>query len=349
MNLQALPFAIFLSFSILIISCTPQMAVVYPVGETDPVDNKDDAADDPAIFIHPTDPEKSAIIGTDKSTGLGVYDTRGKRLHKYEFGRINNVDIRQNVGWGNEKITIVGSSNRTDNSLVFYRLDEDTRELFPLHEVPIPSKVDEVYGFCLYHHDGVYAFVVGKDGQVEQYRLQPGAMGNLRAEVVRTFDVGTQCEGMVADDDFGFLFIGEENVGIWKYGANPEDGSDRIPVQAISDNRYFKADVEGLALYYGPNGSGYLLASVQGNNSYAIFERGGNNQYLFNFQIKKSTEIDGTSDTDGIDVNSQAFGDLKNGVFVVQDGRNPGENQNFKLVDWEDIERLIRKNTKPEK
>jgi 3-phytase len=349
MSPQAFSFAIIMSLTFLFTSCTPPLLVVYPVGETDPVDSKDDAADDPAIYIHPKDPYKSAIIGTDKSVGLAVFDTEGKTLHKYEVGRVNNVDLRQGVAFGAEQITVVGGSNRSDNTLVFFRLDDETRELIPMHEAGFPSQVDEVYGFCLYHHDGLYAFVVGKDGQVEQWKLRVGGDSKLEAEVVRTFDVGTQCEGMVADDELQYVYIGEENVGIWKYGANPGDGNERTLVQAIADDKHFKADVEGLAIYSGDEESGYLLASIQGNNSYAVFERGGENRYLLSFQIKKSGEIDRVSDTDGIEVNGQAFGALQKGVFIAQDGRNGKENQNFKLVDWEDIERLIRKNANPKK
>ena len=34
--------------------------------ETEPVPHSGDSADDPAIWIHPTDPAQSTIIGTDK-------------------------------------------------------------------------------------------------------------------------------------------------------------------------------------------------------------------------------------------------------------------------------------------
>lgn len=334
-----------LLFLSLFFSCAPKMPAVYPVFETDPVASEDDAADDPAIFIHPQDPAKCAIIGTDKDTGLFMYDTQGRIIHYFAFGRINNVDLRQSVEWNGTKINIVGGSNRTDNTLVFYQLDEQSLDLSPMHEQKFTSAVDEVYGFCLYRNSGLYAFVVGKDGQVEQWMLSPDAQGRLAAKVVRSFDVGTQCEGLVADDELEYLYVGEETVGIWKYGANPEDGSTRTLVESIEANKYLKADVEGLAIYYGENGTGYLLASIQGNNSYAIYKRGGNNEYLLSFRIKNAGQVDGVSHTDGIEVTSQPFGkQWKRGVFVVQDARNKRENQNFKVVDWASIERLLREN-----
>src|SRR5690349_1849047 len=52
----------------------PGTPVVMPVLETVPVANPEDAADDPAIWVNPKDPAKSAVIGTDKKGGLYVYD-----------------------------------------------------------------------------------------------------------------------------------------------------------------------------------------------------------------------------------------------------------------------------------
>ena len=62
--------------------------------ETDPVPNGGDAADDPAIWLHPTDPALSTVIGTDKEGGLAVYDLDGRQIQYLAGIRPNNVDIR---------------------------------------------------------------------------------------------------------------------------------------------------------------------------------------------------------------------------------------------------------------
>ena len=49
--------------------------IAHPVTatmETAPVPSEDDAADDPCIWIHPTDPSLSTIIGTHKKEGAGL-------------------------------------------------------------------------------------------------------------------------------------------------------------------------------------------------------------------------------------------------------------------------------------
>jgi hypothetical protein len=55
-----------------------KLALVQATMETQPVSHGGDAADDPAIYVHPTDPAKSAIIATDKKGGMLVYDLSGK-------------------------------------------------------------------------------------------------------------------------------------------------------------------------------------------------------------------------------------------------------------------------------
>ena len=60
--------------------------------------------------------------------------------------------------------------------------------------------------------------------------------------------------------------------------------------------------------------------------------------YLGSFRIVDGTGIDGTSDTDGIDVTTANLGAaFPRGVFVAQDGSNTGGRQNFKLVPLERI------------
>jgi hypothetical protein len=60
--------------------------------ETDPVPHRGDAADDPAVWVHPSDPARSTIIGTDKKGGIAVYDLEGKELQYRPEAKINNVD-----------------------------------------------------------------------------------------------------------------------------------------------------------------------------------------------------------------------------------------------------------------
>ena len=107
--------------------------------------------------------------------------------------------------------------------------------------------------------------------------------------------------------------------------------------------RLVRRDVEGLALYRTGETSGYLLASSQGNNTYAVYDREGDNTFLGRFAIvtDDASGIDGSEETDGIDATAANLGpNFPKGVFIAQDGYNDpsGSNQNFKIVDWRLIE-----------
>lgn len=55
--------------------------------------------------------------------------------------------------------------------------------------------------------------------------------------------------------------------------------------------------------------------------------------------------IDGTSETDGLEVSAAPLGGaFSRGLLVVQDGykRLPDGPQNFKYVAWEDVARVLR-------
>jgi len=309
--------------------------------ETDPVPHPFDAADDQAIWIHPTNVCESTIIGTDKRGGLAVYDLSGAEIQFLEDGAMNNVDVRYNVPLGDSTTDIAAASNCTYNSIAIYAIDRETRMLNTIAARTIRVGVGGAYGFCLYHSPlthKYYAFVNDRNGAVEQWELFDSGADQIDAVLVRSFAVGSKTEGMVTDDVSGDLYIGEEDVGIWKYGAEPDDYYAPTLVDTTDDEGHLTADVEGLTLYYAPGGNGYLIASSQGNSSYVIYDRAIPHDYVGTFRIVAGNGIEGTTQTDGIDVANVSFGPtFTYGVFIAQDDDNQPENQNFKLVPWDVI------------
>ena len=314
-------------------------AHAYPVtaaGETDPVASSGDAADDSCVWLHPTDPARSTIIATDKQRGLLVHDLTGAVLQELPDGEMNNVDLRHAVMLGGRRVDVVVAANRSDDSLAVYTVDPDAGTLTPL--ATLDAGV-EVYGTCLYRSAAtgdLHVFVNDKDGVNVQLRLGDDGAG-LVAEEVRRFDAGDQVEGCVADDELGAYYVGEEEVGIWRYGAEPDAGEERSQVDATGAG-HLTADVEGLALYRGGGGTGYLIASSQGDSSFAVYRRDGENEYVTGFEVVDGDAIDGVSGTDGIEVTGAALGPaFPAGLFIAQDGDNAGDNQNYKLVGWDAI------------
>ncbi|OGP81339.1 MAG: hypothetical protein A2Z13_05530 [Deltaproteobacteria bacterium RBG_16_64_85] len=316
-------------------SSASALVSVQATVETDPVPHGGDAADDIAIWVHPADTALSTIIGTDKSGGIAVYDLAGKQLQYLSDGKMNNVDIRYGFPLGGAAIDLVGMTNRTTNSLDFYKVDPSTRQLTRVGSV---STSLVVYGFCMYKSPSTgkyYAFVNDKKGKVVQYDIHADGRGNIKGTIERSFKVGSQVEGCVADDELAKFYIGEEAVAIWKYGAEPGDGTTRTKVDAVGSN--LSSNIEGLTIYYAAGGTGYLIASSQGNSQFAVYKREDGNAYIGNFQITAGP-MDAVSGTDGIDVVGGSMGaSFPYGFFVAQDTDNDSGNQNFKLVPWERI------------
>jgi 3-phytase len=322
----------------------PSAITVEPVAETEPVTTYGDAADDPAIWVHPTDPSQSLVIGANKKLGLEVYDLSGRRLQTLPDGRMNNVDLRNDFPFAQGRAPIVAASNRTSKTIALYRVDVATRRLVAVEVEAPETGLRDPYGLCLYRsvRDGrFYLFVNDADtGLMRQWRLEE-RRGKVRATRVRDVQVGSQAEGCVADDELGHLYVGEEDTGLWKYAADPRGGSERTAVDRTEGGR-LTADVEGMSLWIGSEGRGYLVVSNQGEDNYAVYRREGDNAYVGKFHIVANDElgIDGASETDGLDVVSAPLGaGFPAGLLVVQDGRNltPTEKQNFKLVSWQPI------------
>lgn len=317
---------------------TPPTVNIIADGETEIMDVEGDVADDPAIWIHPKDTHLSLIIGTNKKGGgLDVYDVSGKLLQSLPDGEFNNVDLRYGMSVGDAIVDIVAATNRTDDSIALYGVDVQNRTLYPIAARIIPS-MDKSYGTCMYHNqqeNKYYVFVNNKFGEYKQFELFEND-GKVDAKEVRSFSVATQPEGCVADDETDMLYIGEENVAIWRFSAKADGGTHRTLIDAV-DGGHIVADVEGLALYSMANGEGYLIASSQGNNSYTIYDR-KSGVYRGAFRLIDSV-IDGTNDTDGIEVTSHRVGPhYPYGMMVVQDGTDkPSGRQNFKILRIEKV------------
>jgi 3-phytase len=324
--------------------------VVRPTVETEIADSYGDAADDPAVWVNPADASRSLVIGTDKKQGLYVYDLDGSKRQSLPDGKLNNVDLRYDFPLGDERVAIVAASNRTTHGISVYKVDSDALQLAEVADGVLPTGFLDPYGLCMYRSAASGEFYVfineGGEGKFRQWRLFDNGEGRVQAEQVREFPVGSQTEGCVADDELGFLYVGEEDLGIWKYSAEPDGGTDRMPVDSTGDNGHLTDDVEGLALWIGDEGRGYLIASNQGADNYAVYRREGDNEWVGHFHVIANPQlgIDGASETDGLDVSSAALGDgYPAGLLVVQDGRNvaPEERQNFKYVSWQDLARSL--------
>lgn len=324
----------------------PMVSVVADT-QTETMARFGDAADDPAIWVNKKSPRKSRVIGTNKQQGLFVYDLQGKQVQHFNSGKLNNVDVRYGVPVGKKKMDIAVATHRDDNSLVIYTIDPSSGKL--VFSGSVNTDLEEIYGFCLYQSaSATYAIPNGKSGEFQQIKLiaTPDENNNItwRGELVRRFYVKSQPEGCVADDKNQRLFVGEEDVALWTLGAEPTAANTPELVLAAGD--LLVADVEGVGIYQGKQHS-YVVVSSQGNNSFIVIDA------LPPFKVRgrvridmdAAHDIDGVSETDGLEVNAANFGgNFNEGMLVVQDGHKvmPEAPQNFKYVDWKKISAALQ-------
>ena len=179
-------------------------------------------------------------------------------------------------------------------------------------------------------------------------------MALLEASLVREFQVGSEAEACVADDDVGALYISEEDVGLWRYGAEPNSGATRTLVDAVQPTGHIAADTEGVTVVDLGTTDGYVIASAQNTddplNSYFVVFRRETNAFVGTFRIVDGGAVDGCSRTDGITAYAGNLGpDFPQGVFICQDDQNtsPAGRQNFKLVRLEKVVDLAPSENQP--
>jgi 3-phytase len=318
--------------------------------------------DDPAIWISPVSPDQSRIITTTKSeqgAGLGVFDLSGELLQTLPAGEPNNVDMIYNFTLGNNRvIDLAYAACREDNTLCLFEMSANgTLSAIPGGIQPVLDDYD-VYGSCVYRSPKTgtqYLFVNNKKAEYLQYSLTSTLDGTLSASLVRQFIAGSggQVEGCVADEENGFLFVGEEPEGLWRYDAEPGNQSPKgVKVASVATYADHKpgdlyADVEGVTIVPGKTASeGFIIVSCQGVSAYNVYECAPPHTFVQTFTITNSRygNVDHVTNTDGIAAVGNRLNDqFPAGLFVTHDDTNElpngktSDQASFKLVSLADV------------
>ncbi len=192
-------------------------------------EDNDADADDPAIFVHPTDPAKSLVVTAVKNGGIRVFDLEGALVQTVlpaEDGRINNVDIVYGftLDDGSMADLIIGSDRGLD-IIRAWRIDGDGAE--PLSEITDPQATRAFPNRYLEEGEGtennpvddqntVYGLATWKDGEtvwvagtqrhqpvVGLFKLVATEGGHVRAELDHDFRVPAEQSGqpLFAEND----------------------------------------------------------------------------------------------------------------------------------------------------
>lgn len=325
-------------------ACAPQKQTdpnaIKPVVVTEPTPHD---TDDPAIWIHPTDPSQSLIIGTDKETGGGlyVYNLEGKIDHKRsvtELKRPNNVDIAYGLNLAGQKLDIAVTTERETNKIRIYSLPD----MKPLDRGGIEVFEGEAQrdpmGIALYTapDSSIYAIVGRKEGPTKggylwQYLLEDNGQGEVKATLVRKFgnwSGNKEIEAIAVDSKLGYVYCSDETVGVRKYYAHPDSSTIEL---ALFATQGFARDHEGISIYQSTDSTGYILVSDQQANQFHIFTREGNGANPHDHPLVKVVKVS-THESDGSDATSVMLPGFPKGLFVAM-----SDNKTFQIYKWEDI------------
>ncbi|MCC9136452.1 phytase [Pontibacter silvestris] len=304
--------------------------------------------DDPAIWVNPSNPAESLIIGTDKNEdgALYVFDLNGKVIEdKVVRGlkRPNNVDIEYGFMLNGQPTDIAVVTERMTHSLRIYALP-DMQPIdnggIPIFEGETETEYRDLMGIALYKSPAtgkVYAIAGRKSGPTDgtylwQYLLEDNSQGGVKATMVRKFGQYSgkkEIESIAVDDELGYIYYSDEGVGVRKYYAEPDKGNEELALFASKD---FSKDHEGISIYKINDGTGYILVSDQEAGRFHIFTREGTSQNPHQHELVKITKVS-TLESDGSEVTSAALNStFPNGMFVAM-----STDKTFQYYKWEDI------------
>jgi 3-phytase len=328
-----------------LLSQTTTTITVKPRVSTSPVITD---ADDAAIWRHPTDPSKSLIIGTDKGTypngGLYVWNLDGTQKQKITVSNPNNIDVRYGLKLAGQTVDIAVASMRDHRQVRVYKIDPSARKLTEITTLDTTNVLNKMfrspYGLTLYKRPSdelIFAIVSSRHNDYKsklwQIQLEDDGTGHVKGTLARTFgNFQNIVEGMVADDELGFLYASEEKVGIHKYNADPKKSNTPLAFFATEDS--LNGNNEGLALYKCANGTGYLLIAHPETHSLKVYHRQGEPGAPHKHVLLARVQDDSLKAGDGLEVSSGAYAPIFPRGFVAwhnQAGRN------FRLYAWEDI------------
>ncbi|MGH8177761.1 MAG: phytase [Steroidobacter sp.] len=326
--------------------------------------------------------------------------------------RFNNVDLVYGFRLGSQTVDLAVATDRGFDRLAIFRINKNGSDAaVPLTEVTqsglpfvFAANQDEVndeltvmgIGSARLENGQTIAFVTRNDrAEAAKFRLYDAGGGKVGYAPLVRFNLPSQftlpngqtwtpcqdedgltpmAEGTVIDREEGYVYIGQEAVGLWRTTLNNPGANlqliDKVDTFGVPYTRTFDEeeeeyvceflfeqdpgfggrltrDVEGVTLYEADDEEGYVIVSSQGANEYLVYERDDDNDYIGRFSIVDGM-VDGTQETDGIGVSNADFGSpFGKGLFVAMDGGNtpdildeegePVENTNFKFVRWRDI------------
>lgn len=322
-------------------------------------------AADPAIWLHPSDPDRSLVIVAAREGGLLALDLNGEVVQAVPAaeagdGHFEGVDLLYRFPLAGMKVDLAVATDSHNNTLAVWRIDSVNRRLVNVTSDRMPRPIFSSGGGEVEHLAAYQSPFSGSpfvflsqpsSNHVGQFSLTDDGNGKVTAALVRSISLpaGSLPGGVAADRLLGDLYVVLANKAtILKYAAEPDRGDAFTAIDVESKDSI--PGMDALAVYYGPGDTGYLLASSAKAQSFTVIGRGRDHETIGSFIIGDDGDQDQVNYPVGLGLFNSSLGiDFASGIVVAQDSVNAPQalivepdqarngNSNFKYIPWERI------------
>lgn len=291
------------------------------------------AANDTAIWIHPTNVGQSLVYGTDQfGTGLSAYFLDGGLAELINIGPTRAVDVRYGVKIG-ARLTDVVLAVNTNGDFRLHAVDPDGGRLSAIDTAATNSGSNANAAALSFNpvDRTLMIFVSDFAGNLRHFRAVDDGLGRLAVTLQRTIALGNSVEGIAADDRAQRLFVTIANRGLFTLAV--ANGGSIVPSLVDSSDAGRLGGAKGVALYF-TAGGGYIIASASQTSRFPVYSLATGFPFVTSFTIVADGGMKGATNTQGIEVTPLSLGaPFTKGLFVAHDALNT----NYKLVGWDDI------------
>lgn len=155
--------------------------------------------------------------------GLQLLKADGQVLSQMD-GRYKGLDYRL----GDNALLVATLDSKRQQALLV-QLQRDSGWSTPLY---LPKRDFAIEGLCLYRDSArnSFVFLLGTEGVGEQWLVASDDQPLPAAQRVRGLSLPPLSEHCQSDDSSDSLYVNEENLGFWRYGAAAEAPLQRRPV-----------------------------------------------------------------------------------------------------------------------
>ncbi|MDU0355402.1 phytase [Paraglaciecola aquimarina] len=169
---------------------------------------------------------------TSETEGIRLVDSTGHILSTFA-GNMELVDWRDNIQIAAQNYGLIATVDNNLGQVLILALDWQNKQLSLLHTLGKTSAQIETLCWYKKPQGHLSLFTADAVGMIEQRIIVDRNRHLLVDESVHQFIGAPQTKSCAVDDVSGALYVVEENIGVWRYAADPESELARELVTAV--------------------------------------------------------------------------------------------------------------------